>query len=117
MYNRIHTHTRVDVPRPHRRVEPTTIRPLVRSGSKVRRECAVRLEYNRRDLAFFAFLGSLLGNITPFFAVGRGSQVGRGPDFVLRGGDGIAEVDKKLPRRGKEMGPGAIEGNEKAQVE
>lgn len=58
------------------------------------------LEYDHGSIVFFASLVSLTGNIAPLFAVGRGTQVRHGSDFVLGGGNAVAMFGDAVRRRG-----------------
>ena len=71
----------------------------------------MRLENGRGCFAFSAPLVSLASGLAPFFAVGRGNQVGRGCDFVLGGDGGVPEADEVIPGCGEEMGAGVVGGN------
>ena len=69
------------------------------------------LENGRGCFAFSAPLVSLASDLAPFFAVGRGSQVGCGCDFVLGGDGGVPEADEVIPGCGEEMGASVVGGN------
>ena len=77
------------------------------------------LEYRRRSFTFPAPLVSLAGDLAPFFAVGRGGEVGCRCNFVLGRDRSVPEADKMVPGCGEDMGAGVVgrDGGERRGVE
>lgn len=102
----VSTHTRLDVPRPHRRVETTTIRPFVGSRGKVYigYACRMGLEFGHWGIAFSRLSCAV-------FCVRKRKP---GQTWVPpRPGQGwwVPEPDEVVPGCSEEMGASVIGGN------